>query len=476
MPTNPEIKNPTEEAIPPEVEAPKPAEIKSEKKPTTTAEAEPKVQNDLNFDFGPILVGAGIEETIDQRFEETKVVKKENVPAETAPVAPEAKPEVKPENPIAKWNELNARKTEIIKELSKDLTKEDRKKLQNEMKEVSQDMIKRGCIISGGDIKAEEEQIKKRKEIEWLRYVQTQGGEARVKVLEQQMLLNDRKAIAAKYEAIINNLALSGLSDEQKKALLNPEKGELGIGGRIILNKEDVAICLWAGLDVAKMKRSWLGLGASFTLGGKKFDDISQLNQFIAQKKEEYIANEYLAKESGPKFEERKQEIIEQSIEQVVLDRELKELHDSFPVMEISEGSKDLIKKLGGNFDNLEHMQDALGILQNGEERYRELAEKIDAAKRPASKQKALKALKKWREKHKLLAKAMIELASVILKKDIYEKARQEAEEGFLNLEDSEKKQRIGKAIYVIIKEMAEPFRKITKKEKAKLEKVFTFN
>jgi hypothetical protein len=484
MPINPETKNPTEEAIetvkktttltPEQVErlqkiqkGENPDEVLEPEKPVAVADTEQK----LDFDFGgPIIVGAGIEETVDQRLEATQIVS----PPEKEP----AVSETKPEKPIAKWNELNARKIEIIKELSGDLTKEDRKKLEDEMKKVSKEMIKQGCVISGRDLKIEEDQIQKRKEIEWEEYVQTQGGEARVKALEQQMLLNDKKAITAKYETIISNPALSGLSAEQKEILLNSKIGELEIGGRIILSKEDVAVCLWAGLNLSEVKRSWLGLGASFKLGKKKFDNINHLNQFIAQKKEEYLANEYLAKESGPKFEERKKEIIEQSIEQVVLDRELKELHDSFPVTEVSEGSKDLIKKLGGNFDNVEQMQEALGILQNGEDRYRELAEKIDTAKRPASKQKALKALEKGREKHKLLAKAMIELANVISKKDIYVKAQQkaEAEKGFSDLGDSEKKQRIGRAIHIMIKEIAEPFKKITKKEQAKLNKLYPFN
>ncbi|GEM_PF-6324497 len=134
----------------------------------------------------------------------------------------------------------------------------------------------------------------------------------------------------------------------------------------------------------------------------------------------------------------------------------------------ISEESKKLIEKLNGKIETEEQRREALGKLQNEENRYRKLAEKIDTGRRTASKLKAFKKLEAGRENHKMLAKAMFELASMISgRDDIYAEAKKKVETKFPRIkEDKEKNRLIGNAIYKIIEEIAEPFRKLTKAEK----------
>src|SRR3989344_1033996 len=360
---------------------------------------EATAQSSLNLDFDPIVIGAG--ETVDQRFGETQIVSKPEVTGvPSGEPIPDAianlEPEKEMESPVEKWNELIASQKEIIRKiLDGELSKEDGEK---QKKELSREIIKQGCAITGEDIKTAEDDIKSREDAQW-----------QTSVLSQFPNFNGD---------------INGYKAWQER---------------------------------------------SFAIDKKHFDNINQLNNFIAEEKEKYIKKEF-----EEKYNERKKSDIDQFIEQYVLDQKINELYDGFP--KISEESKKVIDTFGGKLETPEQMLKTLGILQNEENRYRELASKIDAAKRPASKQKALKALETRREEHKKLAKAMMELASRISGRDIRSEAEEKVKKDFPGIEESKKKRLIGNAIYKIIEEIAEQFRKLSQKEKNELDVFYSFS
>ncbi|KKQ21281.1 MAG: hypothetical protein US35_C0027G0012 [Parcubacteria group bacterium GW2011_GWA2_37_10] len=432
---------------------------------------EATAQSSLNLDFDPIVIGAG--ETVDQRFGETQIVSKPEVTGvPSGEPIPDAianlEPEKEMESPVEKWNELIASQKEIIRKiLDGELSKEDGEK---QKKELSREIIKQGCAITGEDIKTAEDDIKSREDAQWQTSVLSQfpnfnGDINGYKAWQERSFANDKNVVLEWCKGVINGQ--NNLSPEQRTSLL--EKGEIGIGKRIVLEKEDAAVLIKAGIDITKMERGgWFGLGVDFTIDKKHFDNINQLNNFIAEEKEKYIKKEF-----EEKYNERKKSDIDQFIEQYVLDQKINELYDGFP--KISEESKKVIDTFGGKLETPEQMLKTLGILQNEENRYRELASKIDAAKRPASKQKALKAIETRREEHKKLAKAMMELASRISGRDIRSEAEEKVKKDFPGIEESKKKRLIGNAIYKIIEEIAEPFRKLSQKEKNELDVSYPF-
>lgn len=403
-------------------------------------------QGNLDLDFDPIIVGAG--ETVDQKFGETQIVS-----------TSDAVVNFEPEKPIDKWNELVANQKEIIKKISTgELSKEDGER---QKKEASWEIIKQGCEITGENFEAAQADIKTREEDQWQTSILSQfpnfsGDINAYKEWQGRIFANDKKAVATWCEGVIRGQ--NNLSSEQKTSLL--EKGEIGIGSRIVLEKEDAAVLLKSGIDITKAKRKvgkwyklWYPWGTTvdFTIGEKHFDNINHLNNFIAEEKERHIKEEF-----EKKYNDRKKEDTDRSIEQYVLEQKAKELHDSFPKQEISEESKKLTEYFGGGLENEEQKKKTLEIFQNQEEECRKLAkkleEKIDNPKHAKTKEATTKRLEALLGKHKALARAMIELAGSILGEDIREKAREKVEGDESQKNAPNKSQLIGKAVYEIIK------------------------
>jgi len=389
-------------------------------------------------------------------LEVTQEIKKPENEPKTESAKAEPKPEVK-KPPLESWNELVAKQKEIIEKISTGgLGKQDGEK---QKKEISWAMIKAGCEVTGKIFEKESVEIEAEKERQWVLSLQAQIGspvepkeaEKRYKEGEEKRLANDKDALSAGYDTIIIG---SKLTDEQKRAVI--KQGEISIGKRVILEKEDVAMCIRAGLDINNIKRGFLGLSNKITvkhtdkaIGEQTFQDINSLNRFIAEKKREYIKEQ-----AGTASAERKKMIIEQSIEQNVLDTKIKEIYNSFP--KISEGSKKTIEAFNGKVETQEQMIDALKMLQAEEDRYRKLAKKIDTGKRSKSKAKAFKALEVGRKKHQNIAKAMVELAETISGRNIYSEADKKVEKDFPNIKAVEKKRFAGQAVQAIIKEILE--------------------
>ncbi len=261
---------------------------------------------------------------------------------------PERKPiqadtEIKPEaekTPMEKWDGLIAKQKEIIEKISRgELSKEDG---ENQKKAVSWEIIKQGCKITGEDFEKAMQDIRDAAEHQFLKSIKAQFKDPGKPEMTDEAALKkyqegEEKRFIAEGAPVWCKGIINGennLSPEQRKSLL--EKGEIGIGGRITLEKEDAAVLIKLGLDITKIKRGGLfGLGANFTIGDETkkehFENINELNNYIAEKKQEFFKEE-----AEKNAKTGKEEIISTAIEQYVLDQKIKELHDNFPVQKES--------------------------------------------------------------------------------------------------------------------------------------------
>lgn len=384
-------------------------------------------------------------ETIDgSRPEEGTVAEIKPKEAEPAPPLPETAPEPG-ENLMAEWIKLNNRKKEIIEELSENLAEGDRRKLEDEMKDVSWSMIRQGCKINGKNFEAAEKEVKDEIEKEWDIKIKEQfpaqtesESFKKHQEWEEFALANDGTELSSLYDELIKE---SELSDKQKNALLGQKTGEIQVG-RMIFEKVDVAMLIKMKLDVDNARHGFFGLSSKIIIDGKEFNDLFHFNKWIAEEKRKFIEEK-----AKVRAEERKQAAIKQSIEQNSLDSEIKKIYESFS--KFSEESKNLIEGLGGKLDTPEQRLEALWKLQQKEDEYRKLAAEIDKGSKPISE------LEAKRGEHKKLAAAMLELVNVISGRDI----RAEAEEKFKNEEGPKREQFIGEAVYKTIAETIKPFR-----------------
>lgn len=220
-------------------------------------------------------------------------------------------------------------KLKIESNLSKkNLSEEEKNNFLALKRAVSDSIIKQGCGILGIEQEEVEKRIAEKQEKEWERAVEEFKLKNKVDYGEYQRRQFVKKDLQKKYEEQIkkNN---TNFSDEQKSALLDPNKGEVRVGGwrGIILGKEDVAVCSYFGWEVDKIKfDTFLGLPGKVTIPGregmKQFENLEQFNDFVAFCKERFI-NEGAAE----RMAQKKQEIINGPIKQFILDREVQKMY-----------------------------------------------------------------------------------------------------------------------------------------------------
>lgn len=246
---------------------------------------------------------------------------------------PEAVPEPG-ENPIEVFKKLKEDKAKIDSDLGeKSLTKNEREVLLIKKEITSRVIIQEGCKILGRDNAQERDEWKRREEEQWqkslewwLQNIPQNGSQTlheRHVAYERAKLASNKKAMDARYDGIIKD---SFLPKPWQENLLKGGEITIGKGRTISLGKEDAAVCLAAKLDLGKVKRSiWghLRLSDKFEIGGMKFADLKGFNDYIAQKKDEY-----LNKAAEERAEQRKQLTIEGSIRQTVLDQRIIEVNN----------------------------------------------------------------------------------------------------------------------------------------------------
>lgn len=209
---------------------------------------------------------------------------------------------VEVEHPIIGLKKLLEEKKQIEAEISHN---GESPELLVKKREVSEEIIKQGYAYLGRDPEAGKTAVQQRSEKHWQNYVMSFGGETNYLAAEARHLAANQDALDARYDTIISES--KKLSESQKNKLR--KRGEIGIGKRIILEKEDMAILLDANIDIMNVERGFLGLSEKIKIPGIEdpFDNIDQFNFFIAQKKKDYlkklaqeIANENKTKNLAP--------------------------------------------------------------------------------------------------------------------------------------------------------------------------------
>ena len=224
---------------------------------------------------------------------------------------------------------LEKNKIEGLINHSEGLSKEEKKKLLENKKEITKKIIRQQCKVLGINFEDVSKEINDEEQRQLKIAFNASYGTDKVGTQEAQetlMLVKNPKLLDNRYDAILNSNP-SFLNDKQKEMLCDPRKngtGEISLGNplnALILNKEDVAILTQAGFNVNEMKRGWLGFSSKISFGKTEFVDLQGLNNFIFSEKKKYIIEE-----AKKRLELRKQKTIDENIEQNVLDIEVAKL------------------------------------------------------------------------------------------------------------------------------------------------------
>jgi hypothetical protein len=224
---------------------------------------------------------------------------------------------------VSMLNDLVAEKKDIETKLSGETTPEERKELEHQKKEKSLEIIKQECEVLGRDFdKDEKPKLEAKKQSEWERSIIAKfGSQEKYKAWEQSHIANNPEALNKRYNDIISG---SELLTTKQIERLTKDKEITGAGLiNIEFNKEDVAVCLAAGIDITKARFNNFGFSKKITLGDKEFGNINELKDFLVEKKGEYIAKE------AEKRSEQRRVLTVDKFEQTILDGEINELGKS---------------------------------------------------------------------------------------------------------------------------------------------------
>lgn len=230
----------------------------------------------------------------------------------------------KKENPIIVLNNLIEEKRNVEREISKQgLTGENKEKKTGIMRKI----IEKGCEFLSRNPEEQEERRQALQEDEWRNAMVAFGFKNEQSYEDRQKQIFIIKELDGRYNDLIGRKD-NGLSEKQKKALLDPKNGEINAGGLfgtffggLPIGKEDVAIAIDMGVDISRIRRAGF-LSKEILFGNEKFDDVNQFNEFIAKKRAEFVANEVFQK-----VQEKKREVLNgDEVSQVIMEKQIQEI------------------------------------------------------------------------------------------------------------------------------------------------------
>lgn len=225
-------------------------------------------------------------------------------------------------------NKLIKDRQEIDRELSHVEEKEARDVWLQRKEKKSREIIEQECKVLGIDSKKEFESVEAEKEKEWEKSVEAYGYNNKVSYEVARKEHFERVELPKEYNELIK--ANPHLSQGEKDFLINGKNGKIPAGGelhfrRVVLDKEDVALCSSLNINVHDISFGMWGLSSKVVIDGKRkreFKNLGEFNRFLAEEKEK-LAEKKLEEANKKK----KEDFVKGPITQLLMDKKIRELH-----------------------------------------------------------------------------------------------------------------------------------------------------